>query len=278
MLDAMATASDLVDKAISQSGKAYNEVPTARLDDPDPAASFDCSLLVQWACAQIGLDPPMPRTSWLQLQHCIDSGTQVSLGEAESTRGALLFTNRDAAGAVADPAAGRPAHGHVAISLGGGSGTIEAMGTQWGVATQLLTNRSFSHGALVPGLTYPVAAPPPATFAPLDAGGPAGAVGDPSAAAVGGPTSDQSTWLVQGTMGDEVQVLQQRLRVVAAHVLAGTDPFADYPATGDFGSVTDVAVRLLQHYIKRHLDPSMEIDGKVGPATWKALEDLANRT
>ena len=272
--DAVTAASELVGKALSQRGKRYDEAPTARLDDPDPV-SFDCSLLVQWACAQIGLDPSMPRTSWLQLQHCIDGGTLLSLGEAESTTGALLFTNRDANGNVADPAAGRPRHGHVAISLGDGH-TIEAMGTQWGVDTQTLTNRSFSHGALVPGLTYAAPPVPAVTVTPRGA---MSVAGTPSSAVAGdGPGSDQSTWLVQGAMGDNVQVLQQRLRIVAARVLAGIDPLADYPATGDFGSLTDIAVRLFQHHVKSHLDPTMDVDGKVGPATWNALKELADQT
>jgi cell wall-associated NlpC family hydrolase len=266
----MVTARELVDKALGQRGKRYDEVPSARLDDPDPV-SFDCSLLVQWACAQIGLAPPMPRTTWLQLQHCIDRGTQISLGEAEKTTGALLFTNRDVNGAVADPAAGRPRSGHVAISLGDGH-TIEAMGTQWGVDTQTLTNRSFSHGALVPGLAYPVTATQPAAVVITESA--SAKLTSPTAG--DGPASDESTWLVQGTMGGDVQLLQQRLRLVAARVLAGTDPLADYPATGDFGAITDIAVRLFQHHVKRHLDPTMDVDGKVGPATWKALKDLAD--
>ena len=268
----MVIASELVGKALSQRGKRYEEVPSARLDDPDPA-SFDCSLLVQWACAQIGLAPPMPRTSWLQLQHCIANGTQISLGEAEKTMGALLFTNRDANGALADPAAGRPRSGHVAISLGDGH-TIEAMGTQWGVDNQTLTNRSFSHGALVPGLTYPVAQPQPAA---APSGVVASATVTPPTTAGDGPASDESTWLVQGTMGADVQVLQQRLRLVVARVLAGTDPLADYAVTGDFGAITDIAVRLFQHHVKRHVDPTMDVDGKVGPSTWKALKDLAEQ-
>ena len=268
----MVTARELVDKALGQRGKRYEEVPSARLDDPDPA-SFDCSLLVQWACAQIGLAPPMPRTSWLQLQHCIDSGTQISLDVTEATTGALLFTNRDANGAIADPAAGRPRSGHVAISLGDGH-TIEAMGTQWGVDTQALTNRSFSHGALVPGLTYPGAPTQPVATNLTESTSAARTLpptgGD-------GPASDESTWLVQGPMGADVQVLQQRLRLVVARVLAGTDPLADYAVTGDFGAITDIAVRLFQHHVRRHVDPTMDVDGKVGPATWRALKDLADK-
>jgi peptidoglycan hydrolase-like protein with peptidoglycan-binding domain len=76
-------------------------------------------------------------------------------------------------------------------------------------------------------------------------------------------------------MGESVHVLQQRLRLAIAHVLATADPLADFPATGDFGSMTDIGVRLFQHHVKLHIDPTMDVDGKVGPATWKALQDLA---
>jgi Putative peptidoglycan binding domain len=263
----MAGVDELISMAVSQTGKSYSNDPKARLDDPDPE-SFDCSLFVQWVTARIDLVPPLPRVTWDQLLHCMDHGTVIPLSEAEHVRGALLFKNRDSAtGQPVDPVRGRAYNGHVAISLGDGQGTVEAMGTGTPVGHQTLTERSFTHGARIPGLTYDAAPPPP----------PAPVAAPVATAAVGGPTADQSTWLVAGTMSGDVQLLQQRLKIVAARILAAADPLSDFPDTGDFGPMTDIGVRLFQRYVKLHVDPTMDIDGKVGPATWRALDDLVNR-
>jgi cell wall-associated NlpC family hydrolase len=111
--------------------------------DPDPDA-FDCSGLIYWACAQIGIK--VPTTSQTQWAACRDAGTTISIERAARTRGALLFE----AGSDGTP----DAPGHVAVSLGDGQHTIEARGRSYGVRQQPIEGRDWSHAALIPGMNY----------------------------------------------------------------------------------------------------------------------------
>lgn len=121
--------------AIRQAGDRYVYGAEARLSDPDPDA-FDCSELVQWAAYQAGVR--IPDGSAAQLEYCRRKGTLISVATAARTRGALLF---------------KP--GHVAISLGDGRHTIEAMGRRYGVRRGDVAGRGWTHGAKVPGMRYP---------------------------------------------------------------------------------------------------------------------------
>jgi cell wall-associated NlpC family hydrolase len=112
--------------AVAQAGDPYDSAhgePGA--NNPNPA-TLDCSELVQWAAHMSGVD--VTDGSWLQHFQLEDQRASMSVEEALHTPGALLFSF--------DPppmrGGGRPAHAHVAISLGDGR-TIEAMSTSQGI-------------------------------------------------------------------------------------------------------------------------------------------------
>jgi cell wall-associated NlpC family hydrolase len=113
--------------ALSQAGKRYVFGAEASPSDPNPRA-FDCSELVEWAAARVGISPKVPDGSSAQKAHC----KPISVAQAANTKGALLFVP-----------------GHVAISLGNGS-TIEAMNPSSGVRKGTVGNR-FKSGGLIPG-------------------------------------------------------------------------------------------------------------------------------
>jgi cell wall-associated NlpC family hydrolase len=137
------SALDFVTVALHQVGDAYLMGAGRNTSDPNPDA-FDCSGLVYWACAQVGVD--IPSTSETQYAWCRDHHTLISVDQALHTRGALLFE------AGSDGTRDNP--GHVAISLGDGRQTIEARGTGYGVHRQPTARRPWSHGGLIPGMRY----------------------------------------------------------------------------------------------------------------------------
>lgn len=127
-----ATALAFTDLALRQAGDAYVFGVNNADSDADPA-SFDCSELVRWSAARLGVT--VPRSSAAQRIYCKTKGTTIPVAEAIRTRGALLFSP-----------------GHVAISLGDGR-TIEAMNRKYGVRKGKAAGR-FNGGARVPGLKY----------------------------------------------------------------------------------------------------------------------------
>lgn len=130
------SANDFVAFAQKQVGDDYVYGATPRATDSNPNA-FDCSSLVQWAAAQVGLS--MPRSSNAQLAAC----QRLTVEEASKIRGALIFK------------AGDGANGHVVISLGDGEHTIEARGQRYGVVSYRISgNRGFTDGGLIPGMNY----------------------------------------------------------------------------------------------------------------------------
>lgn len=119
-----------------QTGDRYIFGAETSLDDPDPDA-FDCSELVQWAAAQVGVT--VPDGSGNQKAFCQREGKQISIAAAAKTPGALLFL-------------GSSVH-HVAISTGNGRNTIEARGRAYGVGNCNVLGR-FDFAYLMPGLNY----------------------------------------------------------------------------------------------------------------------------
>lgn len=113
--------------ALQQAGKRYVFGAEAKPSDPNPRA-FDCSELVEWCAARVGINPRVPDGSSAQKAHC----KPISVAQAAKTKGALLFVP-----------------GHVAISLGNGK-TIEAMNPSAGVRQGNVGNR-FRSGGLIPG-------------------------------------------------------------------------------------------------------------------------------
>jgi len=121
-----APAERFIERALAQAGDAYvfgAEVPLSA-HDPD---RFDCSELVQWAAAQVGLQVPDGSVAQSRFVK------EMSLQQALRTPGALLF---------------RP--GHVAISLGDGR-SIEARGRRYGVGIFNAEGR-FHTAGWIPGL------------------------------------------------------------------------------------------------------------------------------
>jgi cell wall-associated NlpC family hydrolase len=136
-------ATDFVAFAQAQAGKQYIYGAEANLNDPSPKA-FDCSELVQWACARVGV--AYPDGSGNQYAASKAAGLIIGVTTAANTRGALLFR-------------GPGGSEHVAISLGDGKTTIEARGTAYGVVNGPISGRHWDGAALIPGLVYPKVAP-----------------------------------------------------------------------------------------------------------------------
>lgn len=131
-------------QALGQQGDRYIFGTEAKASNPNPTA-FDCSELVEWSCARVGVQPTVPDGAYNQWQHCRRNGLEIPVGRGIVTRGALLFVG-DGTGS------GRDAITHVAWSLGDGT-TIEARGAKWGVGTWPSANR-FQFAGLLPGVAY----------------------------------------------------------------------------------------------------------------------------
>lgn len=123
------TAAEMLRLALAQKGDKYVYGAEVKLNDKNPD-TFDCSELVQWAVHQAGGSIP----DGSQAQR--GAVKKISVAEAARTPGALLFNGH-----------------HVAISVGDGVHTIEAMGSKWGVCTGTIKGR-FEDGGLVKGLKY----------------------------------------------------------------------------------------------------------------------------
>lgn len=142
----MPTGAQVAFTASSQAGDRYIFGAEASPSNPNPYA-FDCSELVEWTCARLGVSPRMPDGSKAQKAHCARRGRLVSVQQAIDTRGALLFRMT-----------GNPTH--VAISRGNGQ-TIEAKSTRSGVGIFSAYGRGWTHGGLIPGVTYGAPEPAP---------------------------------------------------------------------------------------------------------------------
>lgn len=135
----MAYASDVLAVARRATGLPYVMGAEADLGSDDLPPAFDCSELVQWACARSGVG--LVDGHWLQWKWCASQDTLISVDEAIATEGALLF--------VYDGTT----EGHVAFSCGDGS-TMEARGRAWGCGSWPTEGRYWTHGALIPGVDY----------------------------------------------------------------------------------------------------------------------------
>lgn len=148
----MVTAAEFVALARSQEGDRYIFGHEVSPSDSDPSA-FDCSELIEWVGARLGVTPRIPDGSWNQYRHSAAHGLTIPVADAYPVRGALLFIFRDKNGRAVDPGIARPARSHVAISLGDGR-TIEARGTAYGVGVFTATGRGWTHAGLIPGVDY----------------------------------------------------------------------------------------------------------------------------
>lgn len=230
--------------------------PVAQPSNPNPTL-FDCSELVRWACQRAGLVPEMPDGSWFQHIHCKKFGTMTSISKAIATRGALLITSRDPNGVPIEPIpAGPPARAHIAFSLGDGR-VFEARGiTEFDVGINSAHNRSFSHAALIPGVTYPNA---PAPLPP-----------PPSLPGNANPRWSRAT-IRFGSSGMSVFTAQRLLIELGAPELKAVG------ATGNFYSITERAVVAFQTRVRTQHVASFSVDGICGPYTWGWLLYLSGR-
>lgn len=138
---------ELVKLLVSQKGDRYKFGVEVSPSDSDPTA-FDCSELIEWGCARLGIVPTMPDGSWNQIQHCTAHAPKISVEKALLQSGALLFIFSS------DPfTPQRPDRAHVAMSLGNGM-TIEARGKAYGVGIFSVEKRGWTHAGLIPGLEY----------------------------------------------------------------------------------------------------------------------------
>jgi putative chitinase len=152
----MSTPKKLLDLLRAQDGDEYVFGVEVSPSDSNPEA-FDCSELVQWGCARLGVKPSMPDGTIYQVRHCRKHGLLIPVEQAIRTAGALLFRfSRDPF------TGGRPSGAHVAVSQGNGK-TFEARGRASGVGAFSALNRNWTHAGLIPGLKYgePVTPPSP---------------------------------------------------------------------------------------------------------------------
>lgn len=129
--------------ALSQQGTPYEFGAVAGSDDLNPA-SFDTSELVKWAAARAGVE--IVDGSWLQYQALSDCGSTVTVEEALTIPGALVF------GFPSEPTGDeRPSGAFVAISLGSESRIIDVK-PDGGVAIAPASSRTLTHATLIPNL------------------------------------------------------------------------------------------------------------------------------
>ena len=225
----MATGADIVAKAATRIGDPYVLGSVVPLTNPNWHGPWDCAEFVSWAVFQAsgivyGWRPEdNPNTGESYTGYWAEDarrrGQIVSPTEAAAIPGAVLLR--------------APPSGHIVISDGNG-GTIEARGAQWGVCRYVTAGRSWTHGILVPGITYARSAGP------------------------GAPLTTPAVFrLTQPAMhGPKVKEIQK------AVTAAGYNPG---PPDGLYGTQTYAAVRAFQQA------EGLTVDGEVGPDTARAL-------
>jgi cell wall-associated NlpC family hydrolase len=138
-------ATDFVHLTLTQVGKPYEQTVQIDYEHTANPAALDCSALVQWGCAGVGVY--MPRNSGDQWEHCKDSA--INIKDALKVRGALLWID----------GGGRAGGEHVAISMGDGQNALAAH-TSHAPLDQQINVRStdasaWSRAALIPTMKYP---------------------------------------------------------------------------------------------------------------------------
>lgn len=157
--------SDIVNTARRIDGVPYIFGAEVRLSDPTPTA-FDCSEAVQWILWQASGSIVAPDGAWTQANWCHQAGWLLSIEEALTVPGCLLFNLRDRGGRpIKIPTlAGRPYTSHVAITDGTGY-VWEALNQRVGCGRHKATERKWTHAYTIPGVLYP---PPPLPQPPTE--------------------------------------------------------------------------------------------------------------
>jgi hypothetical protein len=221
----MATPSDLASCLQARLDRPYWSADGRRLVDENSPGN-DCSGWQVVGLRACGIEPGGFVSSSMA-RWCFDAGLELDVQTGVNTFGAWLFwgPNRGLAG-FGDA-------GHIALSLGNGQilETPSSAGHCSGVSPYRRAGNP-SGAAMIPGLVYDGAPPTISGSAPVDDG-----------------------MLRLGNKGFRVAELQRRLKSTGA----------DLDVDGEFGPLTDAAVRRFQ---TAH---GLEVDGVVGPRTWDAL-------
>lgn len=136
------TADRLVELCLHQVNDRY--VFGAVSDHRDPSEDeFDCAELISWGCGRLGVEFPGYSVSQIDAVNAAQ-GHSLTVAQAASIRGALLFRRAGHNGTK---------YNHVALSLGTGEDTIEAMSTTYGVCVGTIGNR-FTDAGYIPGIHY----------------------------------------------------------------------------------------------------------------------------
>ena len=124
------SALDFVTMALTAVGTRYVFGAEASPSDPSPAA-LDCSELIEWACARVGVRFVDGSANQ------IAASKQIGVAQALRTRGAILY---------------KP--GHIGISMGDGRRSLEARNPRDGTGVFNASDIAWTAGGLIPGLRY----------------------------------------------------------------------------------------------------------------------------
>lgn len=238
---------DILSIARTRVGQRYDFGATVPKDNPDWSGPWDCAEFASWCVWQayqipFGLRPRSAATGDAYSGYWHDDANEPGVGipwqAALSIPGAILVRKPRSSGI-----------GHVAISLGTGTETIEARSKRQGVGIfGGAETRQWDIGVLLPGVEYPEAesalASPAATLT---------AMVSRRTPALG---TNLFAYRSPRMRGPEIMAIQRAL------ALRGVDPG---PIDGDFGRLTAAAVASFQ------AEADIEADGIVGPVTAAAL-------
>jgi len=136
-----ATANNIVTYALSRQGGRY-KLGATRYSHNVSEREFDCSSLINWCFWRVGIKIPdliLPKIDWFKR----NGGKQISVAQGLNVRGAILIRTVIKYG-----------NRHIGLSLGNGGGTIEAVGTAYGVRTMKRDTGDWQQAWLSPKLKY----------------------------------------------------------------------------------------------------------------------------
>ncbi len=229
----MTTGARLLELALPHVGEAYVNVQVPK-DNANWKGPWDCAEFMSWlvfqasgilyGCISNAAKPAVADAytgAWKR--DSLALGIRISVAQAAATVGAMVLRYPPHDGAM----------GHIALSDGTG-GTVEAMGTNDGVARGRIAGRRWDTGVLIPGIQYDA----PLAKVPL------------------GPMP------VVLHAGSQDEIRAAVLALQMALVAEGFDPG---PVDGLYGPKTSAAVA---GYQAAH---GLVVDGEAGPATRAAL-------
>jgi len=112
----------------------------AEVRGADPPLAFDCSEYVEYICRLCGIY--IPDGSWKQYGHCKEKGTLITIDEARSLPGALVFRRDSDSQLIV----------HVAFT-DGANNTCESRGKEYGTG-RWPWRPGWTDAARIPGVHY----------------------------------------------------------------------------------------------------------------------------